>query len=44
MIKLLNGDYLELMKDIPTGSVDMMLCDLPYETAKTRLISQKSYI
>ena len=30
MIKLLQGDCLELMKDIPDGSVDMILCDLPY--------------
>ena len=29
---LYNGDCLELMKDIPTGSVDMILCDLPYGT------------
>lgn len=26
------GDCLELMKEIPTGSVDMILCDLPYGT------------
>ena len=26
------GDCLELMKDIPDGSVDMILCDLPYGT------------
>ena len=26
----LNGDCLELMKDIPDGSIDMILCDLPY--------------
>lgn len=26
------GDCLELMKDIPNGSVDMVLCDLPYGT------------
>ena len=24
------GDCLELMKDIETGSIDMILCDLPY--------------
>ena len=30
MNKLLQGDCLELMKDIPEGSVDMILCDLPY--------------
>jgi len=26
------GDCLELMKDIPDGSVDLILCDLPYGT------------
>ena len=30
MIELLQGDCLELMKGIPDGSVDMILCDLPY--------------
>lgn len=32
MIKLLKGDCLELMKGIPDGSIDMILCDLPYGT------------
>ena len=32
-IKLLHGDCLELMKDIPDKSVDLVLCDLPYNTA-----------
>ena len=31
-IKLLQGDCLELMKDIPDKSIDMVLCDLPYGT------------
>ena len=31
---ILKGDCLELMKDIPDGSVDMVLCDLPYGTMK----------
>ena len=31
-ITLLHGDCLELMKDIPAGSIDMILCDLPYGT------------
>ena len=31
-IKLLHGDCLELMKDIPDKSVDMILADLPYGT------------
>lgn len=26
-----NGDCLKLMKDIPDGSVDLILCDLPYQ-------------
>ena len=29
---LLNGDCLKLMKDIPDGSVDLVLCDPPYGT------------
>ena len=28
------GDCLEVMRDIPDGSVDMVLCDLPYGTTK----------
>jgi site-specific DNA-methyltransferase (adenine-specific) len=28
----MNGDCLELMKEIPSGSVDLVLCDLPYGT------------
>jgi site-specific DNA-methyltransferase (adenine-specific) len=31
-VELLNGNCLELMKDIEDGSVDMILCDLPYGT------------
>ena len=30
MINLIKGDCLEKMKSIPDGSVDMILCDLPY--------------
>lgn len=30
MIKLLQGDCLELMKDIPDGSVDLVVSDVPY--------------
>ena len=32
MIDLRLGDCLELMKDIPDKSIDMILCDLPYGT------------
>lgn len=30
MYKLYNGDCLELMKNIPDKSIDLVLCDLPY--------------
>lgn len=32
MFKLKQGNCLELMPQIPSGSVDMILCDLPYGT------------
>lgn len=35
-IEMWQGDCLELMKDIPDGSVDMILCDLPYGTTKNK--------
>ena len=34
--KLFKGDCLEIMKDIPDKSVDMILCDLPYGTTKNK--------
>ena len=34
--QLMMGDCLELMGDIPDGSVDMILCDLPYGTTACR--------
>ena len=36
MIDLRHGDCLELMKDIPNKSIDMILCDLPYGTTKNK--------
>lgn len=36
MIKLKCGDCLELMKNIPNKSIDMILCDLPYGTTQNR--------
>ncbi len=33
---LLHGDCLELMNGIPAGSVDMILCDLPYGTTRNK--------
>ena len=35
-IELWQGDCLELMKQIPDGSIDMILCDLPYGTTKNK--------
>lgn len=34
--ELLKGDTLERMKEIPDGSVDMVMCDLPYGTTQNR--------
>ena len=31
-----HGDCLEIMKDIPDGSIDMILCDLPYGTTQCK--------
>ena len=31
---LFNGDCLEIMKDIPDNSIDLILCDLPYGVTK----------
>lgn len=35
-LKLLKGNCLEIMKGIPNGSVDMILCDLPYGTTSCK--------
>jgi len=34
--KIHNGDCLELMKDIPSKNVNMILCDLPYGTTRNK--------
>ena len=36
MIDLKQGDCLELMKNIPDNSIDMILCDLPYGTTQNK--------
>jgi site-specific DNA-methyltransferase (adenine-specific) len=36
VIDLKHGDCLELMKDIPDKSIDMILCDLPYGTTRNK--------
>lgn len=35
-VELINGDCLEVMKSIPDGSVDFILCDLPYGTTRNK--------
>lgn len=35
-VNLMQGDCLELMKLIPDGSIDMVLCDLPYGTTQNK--------
>ena len=32
---LYNGDCLEVMEEIPDKSIDMILCDLPYNILQT---------
>ena len=34
--KIIHGDCLEVMQEIPDGSVDMILCDLPYGTTSCK--------
>lgn len=36
MIDIRQGDCLELMKEIPDKSIDMILCDLPYGTTRNK--------
>lgn len=36
MINIKQGDCLELMKEIPDKSIDMILCDLPYGTTHNK--------
>lgn len=35
--KLLQGDCLELMEELPDKSIDMVLCDLPYGVTQNKL-------
>ena len=43
LLRLHQGDCLELMKDIPDGSIDMILCDLPYGTTACKWDSVISF-
>lgn len=40
LIDLQHGDCLELMKQIPDESIDMVLCDLPYGTTQNKWDTQ----
>ena len=45
--KLYHGDCLEVMNEIPSKSVDMILCDLPYQVTKNKwdiIIPMNDYI
>lgn len=33
---ILNGDCLEIMPEIPSGKIDLILCDLPYGTTEVK--------
>lgn len=44
MIKLLQGDCLELMKDIPDKSIDMILCDIYLNDTHSKLDMIKLWI
>ncbi|MDE5888439.1 MAG: site-specific DNA-methyltransferase, partial [Bacilli bacterium] len=41
-IQLYNGDCLEVMKNIPDDSIDLILCDLPYGTVKGLQLKNQS--
>lgn len=36
MIKLINGECIETMRTLPDGSIDCVLCDLPYGTTRNK--------
>ena len=42
--KIYHGDCLELMKQIPDGLVDMILCDLPYNLTQNKWDSEINMI
>lgn len=39
-IQLIHGDCLIEMKNIPDKSIDMILCDLPYDTTAFKCIEE----
>ena len=41
--RLFEGDCLQYMEEIPDGSVDMILCDLPYEESACKLAIKRIF-
>ena len=39
--KLLHGDCLERMKEIPDGSIDLILTDIPYDRSEERRVGKE---
>lgn len=39
MVDLRQGDCLQVMKELPDNSIDMILCDLPYGTTRNKTIN-----
>jgi len=37
VIKLYHGDCLEIMKDFPDGSIDLVLTDPPYNASNSKI-------
>jgi DNA modification methylase len=35
-LQMMHGDCLELMRDLPDASIDLILCDLPYGTTRNK--------
>ena len=42
-VQLIHGDCLEVMRSIPDGSIDIILCDLPYGTTRNKWDSVISF-
>jgi len=40
---VINGDCLEIMSQIDTGSIDMILCDLPYGATQNKWTVRAHY-
>lgn len=41
-MKLYCADCMDILKGIPEGSIDMILCDLPYGTTRNKIGIEKN--